>query len=120
MRREPDIKIPGVEHVVMHDEAADDLKSIIDVASKSKNAEGRDSIEVMVQLRIDLKDNTLQRVYPILRNGSLQTMRIKTHNGCPTIGEMADADERRTNKALFGGSSRYTGVIAIEDPPSEN
>ncbi|MCM1235097.1 MAG: hypothetical protein NC489_33780 [Ruminococcus flavefaciens] len=120
MSRAGDIKIPGVEHVAMHDEAANDLKSLIDVASKSKNAEGHDSIEILVQVRIDLKNKTLQRIYPFLRGGQLQTLRIKTDDGCPTIGEKMDADECKANRALFGGSSRYSGVMAMEDLPSEN
>jgi len=111
---------PGVDQVTMQCEAAADLKSIIEAVSNTKHADGRDSVEIVVQLRIDPKSRILQRVYPIMHCGKFQRLQVKTQEGLMTFGEKMDADEAARNHELFGGRSRYTGAIEMSKAPSEN
>lgn len=113
MAQAPDIKIPGWEQITVHDEAAADLQSILDrypTTRANPDADPPDSIEICVQLKIDIKTGTLQRIYPVMRGGKFVTFTVKTADGWASYGKAREdaelAEKTETSRIVDGTLDR--------------
>lgn len=80
-------EFPGWTDVcIQSDEATKDLKKIFEMLPNRTE----DTVECVVQLRLNIKTHAIERIYPIRSGGKFVRLRISTKDGFVDFGAACD------------------------------